>query len=177
MKRAFWHGMMAALCVVGIGWVWANRLPPGTPGSAAQMPAPAMGHPAPDFVLTTLDGKSVHLSALRGQPLILNFWATWCPPCRGELPQLQAASERYAGQVRVIGVDQIEPAGIVSATVRELGLTYPIPLDGAGMASQKYGVRSLPTTFFIDRQGIIREIQIGGLTGATLADMLRSIYP
>jgi cytochrome c biogenesis protein CcmG, thiol:disulfide interchange protein DsbE len=176
MKRSAWNWLLAGLFVVGLIWIWAARLQAA--GNAQGLPpAPAVGHPAPDFTLTTLDGTQVRLSELRGRPVVLNFWATWCPPCRGEMPQLEAASRRYADQVAVIGVNQVEPAGTVQAFANEVGLTYPIPLDSSGVASRLYGVRSLPTTFFIDRDGMIRQIQVGGLTEATLADMLRSVYP
>ncbi len=176
-RRGAWALLIVGLLVVGLGWIWFGRVPASLqmPGSLA--PAPAVGHPAPDFTLTQLDGSRVNLAALRGQPVVLNFWATWCPPCRGELPQLQAASRRYAGQVAILGVNQVEPTGAVQTFAEQMGLTFPIPLDGDGRASRLYGVRSLPTTFFIDREGIIRQIQIGSLTEATLADMLRSIYP
>jgi cytochrome c biogenesis protein CcmG, thiol:disulfide interchange protein DsbE len=176
MKRAAWNWLLAGLLVVGVAWIWAARLP--ADGKAAGLPpAPAVGHPAPDFTLTALVGSQVRLADLRGRPVVLNFWATWCPPCRAEMPQLEAASRRYSDQVAVIGVNQVEPAGTVQVFANEVGLTYPIPLDSSGTASRLYGVRSLPTTFFIDREGVIRQIQVGGLTEATLADMLRSIYP
>ena len=117
------------------------------------------------------------LSAQRGTPVVLNFWATWCPPCRAELPELRAASERYAGQVAIVGVNQAETAATVAKSAPELGLTFPIPLDQSGAVSRLYGVRSLPTTFFIDRDGVIRQIQSGPLTEAVLAQLLRTIYP
>jgi thiol-disulfide isomerase/thioredoxin len=122
-------------------------------------------------------GETVALSALRGRPVVLNFWATWCPPCRAELPELQAASQRYAGQLEIIGVNQAEPAAGVGGFAQDMGLTFPIPLDARGEVSRQYAVRSLPTTFFIDRAGIIRRIQSGPLTEATLAQALRTVYP
>ena len=93
------------------------------------------------------------------------------------MPLLEAASQRYAGQVLIAGINQAEPAGAVQAFAGQFGLTFPIPLDTSAVASRLYAVRSLPTTFFIDRDGVIRQIQIGQLTEATLADQLRSIYP
>ena len=166
------------LLVIGPAWIWINRLPPGSADLAASLPpAPALGHPAPDFTLRTTTGKSLTLSELRGSPVVLNFWATWCPPCRTELPELQAASQEYAGQIAIVGVDQAEPSEVVQSFAQEMGLTFSIPLDTQAQVSRDYGVRSLPTTFFIDRQGIIRQIQAGPVTGATLAQLLRSIYP
>jgi cytochrome c biogenesis protein CcmG/thiol:disulfide interchange protein DsbE len=178
MTRNRWNVLIALMLIVGPAWIWVNRAPVG--GSVTTMdlpPAPAMGHPAPDFTLSVTSGGEITLSALRGMPVVLNFWATWCPPCRAELPELQAASEKYAGQVAIVGVNQAESPGAVGAFVKGLGLTFQMPLDTRAGVSRAYAVRSLPTTFFIDRQGVIRQIQIGPLTEATLAQLLRSIYP
>ncbi len=166
------------LLLVGLAWIWVNRIPGGAATASAGLPpAPAVGHPAPDFSLNALSGEPFTLSELRGTPVVLNFWATWCPPCRAELPELQAASERLAGQVAILGVNQAEAPADVGAFVTGLGLSFPMPLDVNADASRLYAVRSLPTTFFIDRQGVIRRIQIGPVTEATLAQMLKIIYP
>lgn len=179
MTRTRWNALLLLLALVGAGWIWVNRLPGGNTITAAGglPPAPAVGHPAPAFTLTSVTGEPVDLAALRGQPVVLNFWATWCPPCRAELPELQAASERLAGQVAVVGVNQVEPAAQVADFAQRLGLTFTIPLDERGQVSHAYGVRSLPTTFFIDRTGVIRHIQSGALNEATLVQALESIYP
>ncbi len=178
MSRLLWSSLMAATLIVGAAWIGLSRVPVerGAPADGLP-PAPAVGHPAPDFTLTTSTGEMFTLSALRGKPVILNFWATWCPPCRAELPELEAAHERYAGQVLVVGVNQAEPAASVAAFAGQMGLTFPLPLDVQGDASRQYAVRSLPTTFFIDRTGVIRRIQIGPLTEATLAQVLKTIFP
>jgi len=173
-----WTLLILLTFVLGLAWTWANRVPANGEVSPADRPAaPVIGYPAPDFVLTTLDGEEFKLSAQRGTPVVLNFWATWCPPCRAELPELISASKRYAGQIGVVGVNQAEPAATVAKSASELGLPFPIPLDLQGDVSQVYGVRSLPTTFFIDRDGFIRQIQNGPLTEAILAQLLRTIYP
>jgi len=173
-----WNLLLLLVLLVGVAWIWLNRIPGDAATATAGLPpAPAVGHPAPDFTLTSLSGETFTLSSLRGTPVVLNFWATWCPPCRAELPELQAASERLAGQVAIIGVNQAEAPAAVEAFVRGLGLTFPMPLDVSADVSRLYTVRSLPTTFFIDRQGIIRRIQIGPVTEATLAQILKGIYP
>lgn len=178
MSRLIWNLLMAAALLAGAAWIWAGRVPEGAGRTDAGLPpAPAVGHPAPDFTLTTVAGDTFTLSAWRGKPVILNFWATWCPPCRAELPELEAAHERYAGQVIVVGVNQMEPAASVAAFAGQVGLTFPLPLDLRGEVSREYAVRSLPTTFFIDRAGVIRRIQVGALTEATLAQALRTIFP
>jgi len=178
MNRTRWNILIAVLLLVGLAWIWINRLPAGSATAAGALPpAPAVGHPAPDFTLTTVTGETFKLSDLRGTPVVLNFWATWCPPCRGEMPELQAASQRLAGQVAIIGVDQAETPAQVQAFAAQSGVTYPIPLDERAEASRLYAVRSLPTTFFIDRAGVIRQVQIGPVTAATLEGLLKTIYP
>jgi peroxiredoxin len=178
MSRTRWNILIVVLLIVGLTWIWVNRLPAGEASAAdALPPAPAVGHPAPDFTLTTAAGETFKLSELRGTPVVLNFWATWCPPCRSEMPELQAASQRLAGQVAIVGVDQAETPAQVQAFASQFGITYPIPLDQNADASRLYRVRSLPTTFFIDRSGVIRQMQIGPVTEATLAQLLKTIYP
>ncbi len=178
MTRARWNVLMAAVLVIGLAWIWGSRIPSGATAAANDLPpAPAVGHPAPDFTLTTVTGETFTLSALRGRPVVLNFWATWCPPCRAELPELQAASARLTGQVQIVGIDQGESAAQVQAFAASLGLRFTMPLDSDTTVSRLYGVRSLPTTFFIDRGGVIRQIQIGPVTEATLTQLLRTVYP
>lgn len=178
MTRARWNLVILMVLLVGAGWIWVNRLPAGSAGATGSLPpAPAIGHPAPDFTVIDTTGKSFKLSSLRGTPVVLNFWATWCPPCKAELPELQAGSERLAGQVAIVGLNQGEASGQVKAFAEQNALTFPIPLDERMDVSRTYGVRSLPTTFFIDRSGVIRYMQIGPLTEATLAQHLRQVYP
>jgi cytochrome c biogenesis protein CcmG, thiol:disulfide interchange protein DsbE len=178
MKRTHWTGLIVMVFVIGAAWIWVNRVPSGaSTAPGALPPAPALGHPAPNFRLTSVSGATFELNDLRGTPVVLNFWATWCPPCRAELPELQAASERLTGQVAIVGVNQAEDGEKVGAFVQDLGLTFEMPLDEKAVVSQAYRVRSLPTTFFIDRTGIIRRMQIGPVTEATLAQFLKDIYP
>jgi peroxiredoxin len=178
MKRTQATVLMILVLVAGVAWIWVNRVPGGgSTAPGALPPAPAIGHPAPDFKLTAVNGEAFSLAELRGMPVVLNFWATWCPPCREELPELQAASERLTGQVAIVGVNQAEDPERVRGFVSDLGLTFEMPLDERAVVSQEYRVRSLPTTFFIDRSGVIRRMQIGPVTEATLAQFLQDIYP
>lgn len=177
MERKRWNLLLFTLLLVGLAWIWANRLPASSVATGDLPPAPAVGHPAPDFDLTTAAGDTFKLSDLRGMPVVLNFWATWCPPCRAELPELEAASNRFAGQVAIVGVNQAEAPAAVQTFATQLGLTFTIPLDKDAAVSQRYFVRSLPTTFFIDREGVIRQLQVGPVTEATLTQLLKTIYP
>jgi peroxiredoxin len=168
--------LILLVLVLGAGWIWLSRVP--SSASARPESIPLRGHPAPDFTLQTLDGGELSLSDLRGKAVVLNFWATWCPPCQAEMPELQAAYEAYApGGLVVLGVNQAEDRATVQAFLDERNLTFPVALDSQYEASQLYQVNSLPTTFFIDRDGVIREIVIGQMNAALLKQQLRSIYP
>ncbi len=166
--RPPWAGLLGlgALILLGLlGWgLWQQMRPAPLSAPLSSIPAPEVGHPAPDFVLAALDGPEVRLSDLRGKVVVLNFWATWCPPCRREMPALEVIWQQHnRGDVVVLGIDQGESAGVVSEYVRQnVGVTFPLLLDRRQDVGDLYLVRSLPTTFFIDRAGIIREIRIGG---------------
>jgi cytochrome c biogenesis protein CcmG/thiol:disulfide interchange protein DsbE len=124
----------------------------GSPGLA--------GKPAPDFTLITTNGSAIHLAALRGHPVLLNFWGVSCPPCRREVPLLQQAYARYrALGLIVLGVDaQGDGELAVRAFASERGVSYPMLLDPHGSAGPRYGVQDLPQSFFIDRNGVVREV-------------------
>jgi peroxiredoxin len=136
-----------------------------------------LNHPAPAFELATLDGGQISLADLQGKPMVINFWATWCAPCRAEMPMLQSTWERYGEAVTVVGVDVDEAPAAVQAFVDELGLTFPIALDEGAEISGRYNVRGLPTTFFVDSSGIIRQIYPGELHSAILAEGILEILP
>ena len=159
-----WRGLMALLLVVGLTWIMAGRTPLPMPGGAsAPPPAPAAGFIAPDFTLPTLEGELVTLNDLRGQAVVINFWASWCPPCRTEMPSIEAVYQQYKDQgLVVLAVDIQEPVAAVATFVDSMELTFPILLDADGSISQQYQVRGLPSTFFVDRQGVIRNVAFGG---------------
>jgi peroxiredoxin len=152
------------ILALGAAWIWASSAPPGSTTSGA-IPAPHEGFQAPDFELGTLDGERFALSELRGKAVLLNFWATWCPPCRSEMPAMQQAHTDYGSDAFVIlAVNSTyqDRSADVEAFVLEGGLTFPVLLDITGEVSALYKVYSMPTSFFIDPEGIIREIVIGG---------------
>jgi peroxiredoxin len=135
--------------------------------------APVEGSRAPDFQLQTLDGQRVRLSELRGQVVLINFWATWCAPCRLEMPAIQDRYER--GGFEVLAVDFDESPELVQAFVNELGLSFPVLLDPGADIQKLYQVRGYPTSFFIDTEGIIRIIQIGIMTEEELDANLQEL--
>ena len=140
--------------------------PPGSkpqPGSTqnAAAPAAANAEPAPDVELTTTDGKPVKVSDLRGQVVLLNFWATWCVPCRSEIPSLNDMQRDLSGRgFKVLGVTTEDSADLVREYQKDVKQEYTVALGDAGVAN-RYAVGVLPTTFIIDRQGRIRHKVIG----------------
>ena len=127
-----------------------------------QVPGPKVGSPAPDFTLETLEGGKLTLSQLRGKVVLVNFFATWCPACRAEMPFLQGAWEAQRDQgVEVLIVDIQEDQGIVADFMRQNGYTMPVVMDREGRVSATYKVTSLPTSFILDREGIVRAVQVG----------------
>ena len=177
LSQRRWSVLLLAVLVLGSAWIWINRVP--TSAAESSQPAiPVVGHPAPDFTLQTLDGQHIRLADLRGRAVVLNFWASWCPPCRAEMPELEKVyTEKAAGGLVVLGTNQGDAASQVSNFVHRFGIHFPIVLDSRIQVSRLYRVNSLPTTYFIDRDGIIRARVIGGMNAAVLADNLRTIYP
>jgi cytochrome c biogenesis protein CcmG, thiol:disulfide interchange protein DsbE len=154
------------LLILAIGFAWilisADRSGASTSG---EIPAPQQGFFAPDFELKTPAGESVKLSELRGQAVLVNLWATWCPPCRAEMRSIEKMYQEYKDQgFTVLAVNmtyQDDPLAIVPF-VNEQGLTFPILLDETDEMAKAYQLRSLPSSYFIGRDGIINELVIGG---------------
>ena len=139
-------------------------------------PAPVLGASAPSFALARLDGERVDLRTLRGTPLVLNFWATWCEPCRIEMPLLQSRYEAGRAQgLRVLAVNFDEAEPLVRSFVEDLGLTFDVLLDPGAYVQGLYRVRGYPTTFFVDARGVIRGHKVGALEPAELDALLADI--
>lgn len=121
------------------------------------------GQPAPEITLQSPDGETISLSSLRGTPVMVNFWATWCAPCRVEMPLFINAHDTNAGNLVVLGVNSQEDPTTVTQYVDAMGITFPVVLDRDGLASLAYRVRALPTTFFIDADGIVVRAHRGAI--------------
>ena len=163
-RPALFFVIRIVILALGAGWIIISAPPPGSV-TGGQIPAPSTGFLAPDFELEDRNGQRVRLSDLRGQPVLVNFWASWCPPCQAEMPAMQQVHEAYAEQgyvVLAVNTTYQDSEAKALAFLQERGLTFPVLFDRDGEASRLYEVRSMPTTFFIDRQGIIREVVIGG---------------
>lgn len=149
---------------------------PPAAGSNSAAPAPVVGAPAPDFTLTDLNGESVRLSDLKGQVVLLNFWATWCGPCEAEMPAIEDRFTTLKGQgLVVLGINQDEEAETVQAFVDRLGLGFPILLDPGAVVGELYRARGLPTTFIVDRDGQIAVQKVGYMSDGQLDQYLSQV--
>lgn len=151
------------LLLLGALWIPLSALP-ADQATEAQA-APFAGFYAPDFTLTSATGESITLSDLRGQAVLVNLWASWCGPCRAEMPAMQRVYERYQDQGLVIlAVNATDQDSREAALTyyEELGLSYPLLFDVDGAASDAYQLRALPSSFFILPDGRIQEVVIGG---------------
>lgn len=121
-----------------------------------------VGNKAPDFELKTLSGGTSKLSDYKGKKVMLNFWATWCPPCKAEMPAMQKFYEANKDNVEILAVN-MDTQNDVAGFIKEKGITFPILLDEKNEVNQNYQILSIPTTFFIDEQGIITHKFIGSM--------------
>src|SRR5580698_10795315 len=117
--------------------------------------------PAPDFKLTSLDGKPLTLAALQGKVVLLNFWATWCGPCRAEIPDLVALQERYDGRLQIIGLNVDDEEADIQQYVKETKINYPVAMTSNEVRRQFGGIPALPTSFVLDTEGRVVQKHVG----------------
>jgi thiol-disulfide isomerase/thioredoxin len=165
-----WTLTSIGILAIAAAWIVWSAVPVGMT-TGGNIPAPMEGFLAPDLELTTLEGEMIRLSDLRGKVVLINFWASWCPPCRSEMPAMEQIHLEYGPDGFVIlAVNNLRQDDLAKADqfVTEMGLTFPILLDADGRISASYQVHSLPTSFFVDQNGIIQEIVIGAMPEALL---------
>ena len=176
-RRRARRAITAAWLVAGVAALVA-LLTITVSGPAPAVTTPILGRPAPAFDLATLDGGRLALADLRGSPVVVNFWASWCIPCREEAPLLTAVAEDHRDQgLRVVGIVYQDGAEQAQDFMRRYGQTYPGLLDPDGRTAIDYGVFGIPETFFIDRAGIVRARQIGAVTRDDLRQQIAGILP
>ena len=178
-----WNWFFASVLIMGSLFIAATRVrpqqttaAPAATSDGVMEPAPLADHPAPDFTLSSLDGMKVALSDLKGQVLLINVWATWCPPCRVEMPTIQAAYEQYHDQgFTVVAVNLQEDPSAVATFMREHQLTFPALLDPDGQVSRSYEALALPSSFFVDRHGVIRAVYHGPMPRSIIAGTVEQL--
>ncbi len=156
--------------------------------SAPVTEAPAHTHgeedveltPAYDFTVYNKEGNPVRLSDMKGTPVVLNFWASWCPPCKAEMPDFDEIAKQYEGKVAFMMVNltdgQSETQASAQAFIDSMGYTFPVYFDTTSEAAYTYGIQSIPTTFFIDAEGYFVAYSEGSMDGATLLRGISMIY-
>ncbi len=177
------------LGLLGVAWIYYSR-EPAQPTRSFLVEAPIVGHLAPDFTLPDAEGNLVSLfdyvqreagdgpsgdGASGGRPVILNFWASWCGPCRIETPHFQELSLRYRDQVAILGINQGEGLSTITDFKVSFGLTYPLLYDADNGVNSAYNVFNLPTTIFIDRAGVVQEVYVGAISQGVLMERINRL--
>lgn len=148
------------------------------PATAAESQAPAKGAYAPDFMWKDTDGKTVALSSFRGnKPLFVNFWGTWCPPCRSEMPAMETFSQQHQNDIQVLSVSmgpRDDPAGVLNF-IKAANYGWKFVHDGDYNVATRYEVGSVPSSYFIDKNGIIKAVQIGAMTPPMIESYLLQV--
>jgi peroxiredoxin len=167
--------LIAGAALITAGVLLSVASGSGTNAQPVRSPAAAsQERPAPDFTLPDLNGAQVSLAQFRGRPVVINFWATWCPPCRDEIPRLVEAYQREKDGVVFIAISD-EPANVVGPFVKENAIPYVNLLDSGDRVSSVYGIKALPTTLFISRDGEIEVYYTGEMSARIIEEGLRRI--
>jgi len=192
--KTHWRMVASTIALVALApllWWVATRPIATTPGGAvsaggaAQGVGAQAGKEAPNFKLKDPEGKPVELKQLRGKPILLNFWATWCAPCKEEMPELEQIYRQYKGQgLVVLGVSVDDSSSVkgVPALLREgnpaVGAyTFPVALDEKQEVTRQYHLLGVPASFFIDKDGVVRVIQPRVMSRSMIIDGLKTILP
>jgi len=175
--------IIGALVVITAGLLLKGLLTPATPsranpGATPGPAAPVVGHYAPNITLRDLANNPVQLSSLKGKVVALNFWYAACEPCKLEMPALEHSYQQYKAQgFVVVGVDIVDDPATADNFIQTLGVTYPIVRDVDLRAATIYRLTDTPSTFFIDRNGVIRYKVVGALDAATLNTDVAALLP
>lgn len=176
--------LAAAIGIIALNFFSSDKpldqaAPNASEDLAETAPGLSQGDLAPDFTLTDQNGDTVKLSDYRGKKVILNFWATWCPPCRAEMPHMQQFHENNeSNDVEILAVNltaQDNGDEAIRSFIDEFGLTFPIPMDETGSAGQTYQIRTVPTTFILNSKGEIAQKIVGPMDEQIMKDQTDNI--
>jgi len=168
------------LVIVGLVWFFDRPNAAGvqaiTLSASPTGPAPRLEREAPDFSVRTLGGEDVRLSDFRGRPVWINFWATWCPPCRAEAPDIQEVYEAHESEgLVVLAISIGESTNTVADYIKRTGMTVTVGIDEGTNVAAQYRIVGIPTHFFIDREGVLREWRIGSMSKKTMESKVGEI--
>ncbi len=166
-SRAIRRGRWVAATVVGLAALAV--------GCQAQ-PEARLGGVAPDFTLASVDGSRVRLADLKGKPVLVNFWATWCTPCREEMPIMQEVYEQYRARgLAILAVNMEEDEARVGQWIEQGGYTFTFVLDSDGQQVKRYNVNAAPTSYFIGRDGVIRDLKLGAISPSEMRGKVETL--
>jgi peroxiredoxin len=200
-NRREWSGALRSLAlpllivatIVGVLWYVEQRRDggaqvagglgvvelPAALNTTGKAPSTDIGRTPPDFVLETPDGTTLRFSDLRGKPVLVNFWASWCLPCRQEMPEIVRAHAAQGDELVVLGINLQENVGAVRAFAEDFGMAFPIVIDRNGQVGDAWRiggpVEGIPSSYFIDAGGVVRARSYGPMTGETIEENLRTI--
>ena len=137
---------------------------------------PKVGFRAPDFTLTDLNGNKVKLSDFKGKVVFLNFWATWCPPCRAEMPHIQEIHEKKGNKVKILAVNVKESSEQVKKFIEKNGYTFTVLKDKTGEIANSYLVRGIPKTLVINKKGIIKAQHVGSMNKMKMNNLITKAF-
>jgi len=183
MKKGMkWSILLLSLAVVLAGVVWVTNRPVSSTNdlksSEQNSVAPQVGYRVPPFSLPSFpNNKPISLADYQGKPVFINLWASWCPPCQAETPDLVKAYAKYGDKVQFIGVNLASQDSLpdVTAFVNKYGMKYPIALDTKGAVAEQYQALAIPTSIFVNREGIIVDRFVGAITPQILEEGLKKI--
>jgi len=175
-KRRITFLVLGGIALLAVVFGWLLLLPSPTQQPSAGVP---IGSPAPNFTLPVYYGGSgnIDLHSLRGHPVLLNFWSESCVPCQAEVPYLERTYKQHGAQEHfaLLGINQADPKDDIAKFGANFHVTYPLLFDGGGSVNQTYGVTAIPTTYFIDSNGIVRYVVIQPLTPQTMKQGLAAV--
>ncbi len=151
--------------------------PSGRPDPTIILPGRDDPQPAPPFSVVDFKGKQRTLESFRGRPLVLNFWASWCVPCKAEMPAFERLYRTYGGRVQFLGIASGDTEAAARAFATERDITYPLALDRDDSVSASYSLFGLPSTYFVDADGVVVDSRAGEMSEAELNRKLRELFP
>jgi peroxiredoxin len=173
VNKRRWNFLLVIVAILGSAWIHVTRVP--TEAEVVARIAARVNFQAPDFGLTTIDGKEIALSDYRGKVVLINFWATWCPPCRTEMPDIRDAAVAHPDNFVVLAINNGESDEAAENFARLFNLQFPVLLDSDGAVARKYNVQGMPTSFFVDRAGIVRAANMGAMSRAYIEAQIEAL--